>query len=524
MDATQLQRRNQKHQSWAGVAVLIVIGLLYCWSALTSPFWNGYDTWSNILPVIHYRQSILEQHSLPLYTGLWYGGRAQWANPLWNFLYLPSTLVWLALPLDWGTRVVFFGHLVFSLLVGRTLAALFLKDEAEKVAAAIIFTSPVLVALTPGQVEKVMSWGWALLALYCLLRPAWPSGRRGVLSGLCLAVMALTGSNYYTFYAGILLLPFVVSYRDIKLFLFFLLGSSIGLLHLPSVWHLVGQTRIHADVFIDMYSMNAFNSISALAVGYSIPPSWEKWTPVGIPIMYMFVLIVVHKIRKQVHRVSGNSGNQEYALLFSITLLLLLSSGLAYRVVNWFDLFRTASRALAFVALAIALYVFMNLQALIRSSILSEKNVRFLLFISAVQILASAWMIRPEGSSFSPCEDSVQRLADILKADHAKSVWRSDVDLDTMYIDVGLTRNHIALPNVYYGDMGQQIQIQGPYCGYSFDHLLASAPVDSTVIELYPNTEWSHTTGEISLDHLHLLEQIQIGDDLLNVYRVVCKR
>lgn len=522
MDPTPTQRQDRIRQSWTGNAFLITVALLYCSSALMAPFWNGNDTWSNLLPVIHYRQSILEQGTLPVYTDLWYGGREQWANPLWNFLYLPATVVWLVMPLDWGTRVVFLGHLVFSLLTGRMLAALFLRGEIEKATAAILFTSPMLVALTAGHVEKVMSWGWVLLALYCVLNPAASSVRRGLGSGICLGVIALTGSNYYTFYAGILLVALAISCRDIKLLSYFSLGASLGLLHLPSVWHLVGQSRTHADIFIDSYSMDIWSGISAIAVGYSIPPSWEKWTPVGILTLYLFGMILLQKTLKRAKGEKITVSAQEVALLVSISLLVLLASGLAYRFLDWFDLFRIPSRALAFIALGIVLYVVMNIEESIRRSALSEKAARLMLLISAVQILASAWIIRPQGSAFSPYESSVQHLADILKADQAKSVWLSTRKLDDMYIDVGLTRNHISLPNVYYGDMGQAIRIEGPYCGYSFDHILAAAPADGSVIELYPNVEWSHTTGEIPVDRLLLVEAVRLGDELLNVYRVTC--
>jgi hypothetical protein len=268
--------------------------------------------------------------------------------------------------------------------------------------------------------------------------------------------------------------------------------------------------------------MDVLSGISSLAVGYSIPPSWEKWTPIGILTLYMFGLTLVQKTVRQIRQKVEITRPQEIPLLISITLLILLASGLAYSLLDWLNLFRIPSRALAFVALGIALYVVMNIQELIRLSALSEKSARLMLLISAVQILASAWIIRPEGSNFSPYEDSVQQLANVLKSDHAKSVWLSSIELNDMYIDVGLTRNQIALPNVYYGDMGQEIQIQGQHCGYSFDHVLAFAPVNGSVLELYPNTEWSHTTGEISLDRLLLLEQVRVGDDLLNVYRVIC--
>jgi hypothetical protein len=522
MTTTQSQTADQKHQAWIGLTFLILFAFLFCYSALIAPFWNGNDTWSNILPVIHYRQSILEQHTLPLQTDLWYGGRPQWANPLWNFLYLPSTLVWLLTPLDWGTRLVFFGHLVFSLLAGRMLAGLFLKREVEKSAAAILFMSPILVALTAGHVEKVMSWGWVLLALYFLLNPALSVARRGLYSGICLGIIPLTGSNYYTFYAGLLLLPLVISYRDSRLITYFGLGSLLGLLHLPSVWSMLGQTRAHADTFIDAYSVDLLNSISAISIGYSIPASWEKWTPIGILTLLLFGVILVKKIRIFLSEKRVTISRQEAALLFSIAVLFLFATGLMYRFQNWFNLFRVPSRGLAFVALGIVLYVVMNLEEMIRLSALSKKSARFILLISAVQIMASAWVIRPEGSKYGPYDDAVQHLADVLKTDQAKSVWFSTTELDHMYIDVGLTANHLSLPNVYYGDMGQEIEIKGPYCGYSFDHILAFAPVNGTVIELYANTEWSSTAGKISLDQLSLLEQVTVGDDLINVYRVDC--
>jgi hypothetical protein len=91
-----------------------------------------------------------------------------------------------------------------------------------------------------------------------------------------------------------------------------------------------------------------------------------------------------------------------------------------------------------------------------------------------------------------------------------------------MYIHVGLTANHLSLPNVYYGDMGQDIELLGNYCGYSFDHLIVFAPVDKDPIKLEADTEWSNTSGEISLENLSLLEQVKVDDKTLNIYRVNC--
>ena len=93
-----------------------------------------------------------------------------------------------------------------------------------------------------------------------------------------------------------------------------------------------------------------------------------------------------------------------------------------------------------------------------------------------------------------------------------------------MYIHVGLTRNNLALPNVYYGDMGQTIPIGGNHCGYSFDHLLAFAPVEGPVYKFYAEIEWSDANGEIPLNNLLLLEQVSLDDMKVDVYRVICNQ
>ena len=522
MRAIKFQHKAQAYQSWLGIGFLILFALLYCLSALISPFWGDNDSWSNLLPVIHFRQSILEQHTLPLYTDLWYGGRAQWANPLWNFLYLPSTIVWLVFPLDWGTRIVFIGHIIFSLLAGRSLASLYLKSENEKVAAGILFTSPILPVLSAGHVEKVMSWGWVLLALYFLLNTKLTPMQRGLAAGLCLGIVPLTGSNYYTFYSVILLFPLVSSFREIKLLYSFCLGSLVGLLHLVSVWEMIGNGRVHAKTFIEAYSVDLWASVMALSTGFSKPLSWETWSPIGILTLCLFGLMLGKKVVAASTSGKSDISAQEIALLFSGIVLLLLATGFAYKNHSWFDLFRVPARALAFVAIVILLFILFNARKAVERSFIRYPTLQFVLLISAVQVVTSAWFIKPQGSDHSPYDKSVQRLANVLIADHAKSVWLSTHHLADMYIHVGLTANHLSLPNVYYGDMGQEIKITGTYCGYSFDHLIAFSPLQTHRIELVADPEWSNTKGEIPVDSLSLVEQVEIDDKILYVYRVIC--
>jgi hypothetical protein len=262
--------------------------------------------------------------------------------------------------------------------------------------------------------------------------------------------------------------------------------------------------------------------VSALATGVSNPLSWETWTPIGFLMVCLFGWGLS---KKAIQLFSGNENAisaQEFSLLLSILLLVLLATGIAYRGHNLFDSFRTPARALAFIALATVLFVFINAKAHIDVGTLKPSTFRLFLFISAVQIAASAWVIRPEGSIHSPYEKSVQQLANILKADQAQSVWFSTQNLADMYIHVGLTRNNLALPVVYYGDMGQTIEIKGNHCGYSFDHLLTLTPVTGPVLALNADIEWSNAQGEILVSKLFLIDQVKLDKNIINVYRVVC--
>ena len=510
------------YSSWMAICVLVLFAILYCFSALSAPFWNDNDTWSNLLPIIHYRQSILNEHSLPLYTDLWYGGRAQWANPLWSFLYLPATLVWLATPLDWGTRFVFLGHFIFALLAARKLASLALENEMERVCVAIILCSPILPALTAGHVEKVMSWGWVLLSLYFLLNTKLTSAKRGLFSGLCLGIIPLTGANYYSLYAAVLLLPLALSYKDGQMALFFALGASLGLLHVPSIWRMIGHPRAHAKYFVALNSINFIDIPLSLSTGISRKTSWETWAPVGLPTLYIVAKIITTKIREFRVKHDFTISNQNIAVILSMAVLILLATGVAYQGHSLLDTFRVPSRAMAFIACAMVIFALMNHHVIWNDSMASQRSIRFLLILSAVQIIISGWQIRPLGSIHSPYDPAIQKLADMLHADGAKRVWYSEIDLSYMYIQVGLNRNRLSLPVVYYGDMGQAFESTGDYCGYSFDHLIVRLPVEGSTIDLPAGVEWSNSQGEISTDRLFLIKQLQLGDDHFNVYRVTC--
>ena len=494
-----------------GVMFLILFGFVYCFPALQAPFWVGNDAWSNLLPIIHYRDSILNNHTLPLYTDLWYGGRDQWANPLWSFLYAPATFIYLMTPLEWGTRIVYFGHLLFTLLAARKLSSLFLGTEIERISAAILLASPALPAFTAGQTEKIMSWGWVLLGLYFLLENERGVWQKGLLAGLCLGIIPITGSNYYAFYAGILFLSLVASFKNKKLVTFFILGASIGLMHVPSVLHLIGQSRANAEQSIQELSLSFAGIFSSLSIGLANPMGWETWAPVGVPVIYLLFKKLFLKIKKR-----SIFTPLEKSLIFSLIIFVLLTTSLAYQGHHLLDSFRVPARAIAFIALVVTLFV---LTAQTRAE---KTKPEILLVLSALQVGILSFMIQPYGAVYGPHDSQAQTLADILKADDARSVWISMRELNDMYIQTVLNQNGIALPNVYYGDMGQEVKIMGNHCGYSFDHLIALAPGTGDSVELKADMEWSDTKGEISLNDLYLFDQVTIHNIDYHVYRVLC--
>lgn len=505
---------------WIGVCFLIVLAFTYSLSALFSPFWVGNDAWSNLLPVVHFRDSILNNHTLPIFTDLWYGGRAQWANPLWSFLYFPATIIQLIIPLDWGVRIVYLGHLIFILLAGRKLASVFFNTEFERITSAIITASPILPAFTAGQNEKIMSWGWVLLAVYFLFNIKLTAPQRGFRSGFCLGVIPLTGSNYYTLYLGILLFFLVSSYKDIKIFTLFFLGSSIGLLHLPSILHLIGQERGNSFTSINELSISIIGLFSSLSIGIAEPIGWETWAPIGIPLVYVFLNSLILQAKAYITKKQVTITTQQKVLLLTLLPFTLLVTGVAYQLIPALKVFRVPSRVLPFIALAAVLFVFID--------IADRKTLKFryyLLSITVLQLCLFSYMIKPYGALYSPYDSQAQHTADILKSDGAKQVWISmENELNNMYIQASFNRNGLGLPNVYYGDMGQLVRIEGSHCGYSFDHLVTMPPSNETqYIELVADMEWSDTKGKIPLSDLNLVQQVNIHNLTYNIYRVVCK-
>jgi hypothetical protein len=368
--------------------------------------------------------------------------------------------------------------------------------------------------------------GLVLFAIYILLNEKFSSTQRGIGAGACWGVIALTGANYYVLYEGIILIPLVVSIKDKKLFRSFFLGSLLGLLHLPSVWHLIGYSRSVPAISIPKYSFDALSILSSLATGYIQPCGWEGWALIGLPIIYLFLQSIFVDIKSCISSHTISLSPQKTSLLFSLTILILLATGSLYKGHHLLDTFRVPARALPFIGLGCTLYVLFAISPAynkIRMARL-KSYVRLLLILSVVQIGIMSWPIRPRGALHSLYDPHVQYMVDILEKNDAKSVWFSMSSLQDMYIHTILMQNGIGLPNVYYGDMGQTVPVQGDMCGYSFDYLITTHSItQSPYVELRTDLDWIKDIEKIPMGNLQKIDGIRIDSKEYNIYRVVCQ-
>jgi hypothetical protein len=512
-----------------GSAILVLLGLLYCADALWAPFFGGSDMLSNMLPIVHYRVSILQDHTFPWYTNLWYGGRYQWMNPLWNFLYIPATIIWLVWPLEWATRIVVCGHLIFSALAGRYLASLFFKREFNWVIGGVLLTAPITAALRAGHLEKIMAWPWVLLGLRFLLDTRHDDLKRGLFSGACLGIIALTGANYYVLYAVILYTVILASLFDKRLVSGLVIGSLVGLLHVPSVWYLVGQVREDPVWSIPTFSLSLFEAFNDLFIGVSANCRWESSSMIGAPVAGVF-FICFYKYVRTVFRTSHRGSvyrPQKTALLVAILILTLLVTGTLYQGHHLLDTFRVPSRAIPFVAIAVLLFIFFSVRDLMaeqsRQSLIESRFFLVLIAASVVHVSFICWWVRPQGSDYWLDNSGAMDVALFLKSQNAHSVWTSTRAGTDMLIDLALNVNGIELPNVYYGDMKQTIPVKGEHCRYSFDfilidHSLGQSPAYDLISDKSPHI----SLGKILASQMLLVGTFKVAERVWDVYQVAC--
>lgn len=508
-----------------GTLVVLGISIAYLFPALAAPFPGGHDTYAHLLPVLHYRRSILMEGAFPWFTDLWYGGRPQWMNPLSTFLYPPATIVWLALPLETGTKVLLLGHTIGALFAARRLARCFVDRELDAVALAILFCSSLPPAMRLGHVEKIFPLPWVLLGLFFLLKSSDRTFREGIMAGLCLCLIPLAGANYYALYAGILFAAVLLARRSRPLTGGVLLGVVPGLFHVPSILHLIGVPRLNASETIGAFSSSPLVLVNDLFLGRYAEGRLEGLSIIGLPTLALLISGCEQLYRRG--RSPENEAEQwsafrvAVALLAAAGVLALLATGALYRGHHILDTFRVPCRATAFLAVTILLFVCVCMR---HYPLSISPRARASLLVTAVAHVALVLLsIQPPGDSYDADSSGAGRLAASLVARNAKSVWLStfDLDQDTL-IPFALTRAGLALPNVYYGDMGQTVPLRGPYCGFSFDYLLRDG--DPTLPEpmFLINDITGRSEGAIPAVNLRHEGSETVLDREWQIYRVVC--
>jgi hypothetical protein len=211
------------------------------------------------------------------------------------------------------------------------------------------------------------------------------------------------------------------------------------------------------------------------------------------------------------------------ALLASAAVFLGLATGALYRGHHWLDTFRVPSRAMAFAAVSLVVASLIGATRVAYRSRLHLATWIVLLTGAACSSLSAWWQFRPTGSTWID-DSGAQALARYLKQNGARSVWMNAEEPEHALLNVALNLEGIALPNVYYGQMNQSIPVRGPYCGYSFDFLLAGRTNEQTssrplISDVFPR----RVLGSISRSELKRVRQFEALGRNWTVYKVICR-
>lgn len=502
------------------ISILLACIWIYIHTAIQKPFFGGSDLVSNLLPIVHYRYSILQEHTLPLNTQLWYGGRPQWMNPLWSFCYLPATLIWLALPLHWGARVVLGGHLLAAVMVGWYFVRRLLPGTPERLLAALLLVSPITVTPMLGHIEKLLAWPWVLLGLQVLLRTDVKPRRQGLIAGISLSMIALAGSNYYVLYTLVLYGTLLVANRSRPLLAGFGRGSLLGLLHVPSVVYLVGVARGDKQDS-SAYIITWKQAFEALFLGpINTPAIHESFALIGVA---SGIALVVFGTQAALVR---RFPRPALAMLVATLIALMLATATLYQGHPLLDTFRITSRAMAFAALALTTALLLCAQAnpASKQPRWSRPVLIILLVLAVGQAAPVWWHVRPQGSEDWLDNSGATRLAMDLQQQQTRSLWISKSTPQDELVYLAVNEHGISLPNAYFGHMGQTITASGDICGYSFEKLLSEWPPQfQQAFHLRTDTWPPIPVATIAYDNFTFTKEYIIGNKTRYVYTVVCK-
>lgn len=512
---------------------IVFVCIAFVFHALRAPFFGAGDLPTNLLPMVHYKDSILNQGIAPIYTTLWYGGRLQYQNPLWNFFYFPSTIIYLLFSLSFATKLIITAHFVLATFVGFLIAKDFVKNNFISFFSSFLFLTPLITAIYAGHLEKILAYPWVLLGLRASLTWEKEERKNGLLVGLSLGQIAVTGANYYVLYAT-LLFGLVAIQRlrktsqetSLRNLVFNKFTGSILLsalpfivVKIPSVWYIAGKFREPVGYSLTRIEL-IFQSLFLFPISKDIPGNQEGMALVGFPIFIIFLLRLFFKPKTK----NAYLRDIRIPLYAASLIFILFTTGLANKWIPLFNTFRVTSRAMTFLGITVVVLALSYTKELISINQKWEFALVLLFGLSFLH-LSYIWVnhYRPVGTRYWIEDSGANEVASFLKNHNAKSVWIAEDIFDTRLVALALNIQGIHLPNVYYGAMGQTISASGNYCSYSFDFLIAKNRKDPPEqIGLKTFAAPYRILAPVPAENLEAQETFQVGKTELNIYKVIC--
>lgn len=431
-----------------------------------------HDFVSNLYPALHVRWS-LSHGQLPIYTELWYNGRYQFLNPLWKGFYPPMWLLFIPqIPLIPASKALLVGHYIATAIVAYWYAR---EDFEWWLAApfALLFVSPM--ALLRGLIEKVLGWPWLVLLVWQLTRSRMRANprRHGLLAGISLGMLLLSGSIYLFFYAGCLLSCVVLATKHWEFLRATLKGSLVGLPKI--VFSIVPVMLVGIDRPTYSRPATLENFVAGL-IGFWIDPQTfniiiqqaidpGSYRAVGLPVVIIAVGVIVWTYWSPSKDTDWIAG-----LCVAAVLGTLLASEWRYLYeLPGVKIFRISARATVIVSMVTLLLTWYGLYRIetVELPILRTKGryiLGVLLVLSALNGFA-VWHIVTGGHAHELQIDD--QVANDLEAAGCSSVWIEGPwgppgHVAAPYqkpIGFELTQRGISLTAVNYGDIGQDYRL-----------------------------------------------------------------
>lgn len=484
------------------------------------------DGTSLLLPALHARDSILHGH-LPIYTDLWYGGRYQFMNPLWKGFYPPWWLLFIpGIPILLAQKVLVAVHFIAT----TSIAYYYARQDFEwwvAVPLALLFVFPM--AVFKGHMWKTFSWPWVTLLMWQLTksRITRPTQRHGMIAGICLGTMLLTGGSYYFFYFAGLVAALVVALRQRVFVVGVMKGSLVGLPKI--IFSFIPVMILGGERPSLGKSLSPSQLITGLTGFWIDASEWtielenhmffEGYAVIGLPACLLaacaFLYAYRHPQRERSRWFLGVMG----AALFGV--LLATGWSILYQLPG-VEKFRAGARANSLVAITLLLAVWFTLRIVTRQRrTIVTAAVTGLLVLSVINGTI-AWGLAYDTHSVQ--STAGDRVTDSVVSAGCDRVWmegRGGLENKQLpyksSISFELTQRGIPLQAVYYAPFGQKYGTHQNGT-QTFDALLIGSPLPENGSVALEGGQTGH--GTINVSRFALRDTISTDKGPVYLYTV----